>query len=256
MIQFPEKNYSAKEIANMSGDCLVVRSIFYTIQGEGPFAGRPATFIRLAGCNRGKKIDCPYCDTDFLVFKSKSMTNDEILNEVEEECKGRSRLIVITGGEPLMHNNLPSLVDFLVSMRFEVQIETNGDFVRKDTIPRAVIVVSPKLSGKTGVYPTPNKEMLQRADFLKVVVSGDEENPYHALPFYLKAFAEDKGNDAVFISPINEYLRPVKEGEIASMWNDMYDKEQCGKNHIYAAQVATEFGYRLSLQMHTYVAMA
>ena len=61
-----------KPVLNETGLSLQVNSIFYTIQGEGPFAGRPAIFIRLAGCN----LQCPGCDTEYT--KRQTMTVDEI----------------------------------------------------------------------------------------------------------------------------------------------------------------------------------
>jgi 7-carboxy-7-deazaguanine synthase len=258
-IQFAEKNFSAKAIAELTvvddGSKLLVRSIFYTIQGEGPYAGYPAVFVRLAGCNRGAKIDCTWCDTDFLVEKSTLMEVDDIVEHIKSFRNKFSKdkpLVVLTGGEPLMHNVNP-FVDELIDRGYAVQIETNGDFVRTASAPRATIVVSPKVSARAGRYTKPHREMLERADYLKIVVSSDPVSPYHELPDYVFDFADRKGSHHVFVSPVNEYARALVPGEIATMWGDLYNRDLCRANHKYAATVARDRAFRLSLQMHTYV---
>lgn len=258
IVQFPEKNYSARDIAELSGDGILVHSIWHSIQGEGPFAGYPAIFVRLGGCNRGAKTDaCQFCDTNFLVADSKVMSIEYLVDQINMHRRDtRCELVVITGGEPLLHAKLNTLVTVLSLADYRVQIESNGDFVRLDSAPEATLVVSPKLSTHAGKYSKPHAEMLERADYLKVLVEDDPKSPYYSVPPYLAAFAENKGNDAVFISPMNAYLRPVRKGEVASMWGDLYDHEVCGRNHAYAAWVALCFNFRLSIQMHAFASVA
>lgn len=123
------------------GITLDVHSIFYTIQGEGPFAGRPAVFIRLAGCN----LQCPGCDTEY----TKHRENLDIATITSKACKFTSNtiilrpLVVITGGEPF-RQNIGRLVRMLIEHGFHVQIETNGTLPRPATFPTCTIVVSPK----------------------------------------------------------------------------------------------------------------
>lgn len=259
--QFVELNRTYKEIADISYGKLLVHSLWYSIQGEGPFAGRPAVFIRLAGCNRGAKKDCTYCDTDFRVSRATRMTVDDIVAAVHgrgPENKAQwvqgTRLVVITGGEPFLHDT-SDLVSTLIRQSYIVQFESNGDLLREDSAPGAAVVVSPKIVMHTGRYARPPQGMLERADYLKVLVSADPENPYHELPAYLESFTERKGPGRIFISPINEYKRTLEENEMASMWSGVYDHEKCAKNNAYAAQLVMQHGYRLSLQMHTYVAV-
>lgn len=258
-IQFVERNFSTKDIDKMAGPGLLVRSIFPTLQGEGPFAMYPAVFIRLAGCNRGAKTACQWCDTDFLVSKSTLLLIPEILREVAKYRNADSLdkpLIVITGGEPLLHSRMDELVVALHDQGYTVQIETNGDLLRLTSAPRAVVVVSPKVSARAARYTKPHKEMLERADYLKFVVDADPASAYHTLPEYAYEFADRKGSHHVFVSPINEYARPLEPGELATMWGTMYDKEKCRVNHAYAAKLAMEKAFRLSLQTHLYVELA
>lgn len=93
-----------------------VNEIFYSLQGEGFFAGTPAVFIRFSGCN----LKCSFCDTRHDRFAD--MTEDGIMDEV---AKYPARHIVITGGEPLLQIT-PSLVERLHEAGKYVQIETNG----------------------------------------------------------------------------------------------------------------------------------
>lgn len=98
---------------------LVVHSIFHTIQGEGPFTGHAAVFIRLAGCN----LQCPACDTDYTTNRWNS-TPFALLQFVQGMREPPS-LVVITGGEPFRQNIHP-LVELLLAEGYTVQIETNG----------------------------------------------------------------------------------------------------------------------------------
>ena len=122
-----------------------VHSIFATIQGEGPFTGRPAIFVRLAGCN----LQCPGCDTEYTATR-KRMHPAEIYRGVQEAAdlaNNRATLVVVTGGEPFRQNIYP-MIDALEAEGFTVQVETNGsmkidlDELSDDT----VIVCSPKTS--------------------------------------------------------------------------------------------------------------
>lgn len=100
------------------GNTLDVHSVFHTIQGEGPFTGHAAVFIRLAGCN----LQCPACDTDYTTDRWNS-TPFALLQFVQE--MRRDGLVVITGGEPFRQNIHP-LVELLLTEGYTVQIETNG----------------------------------------------------------------------------------------------------------------------------------
>lgn len=252
VVQHVDKNYSARDIRALSGSNFLVRGVWYTIQGEGPFAGHPAIFIRLAGCNRGAKIDCSWCDTKFDVDTSTSMPLDVLLSKVQALVRPdwKNPLVVLTGGEPLLHECEP-LVSALSSLGIRVQLETNGDLVRSNTLPEAYLVVSPKLSGVSGKYASVKDEQLLRADALKILVSANPDDPYHYLPPYIDKFVSYHGRESVFISPINVYSQVVHG--IASMWKGMYDMEACQANYEYAGQLVQDNFYRLSLQTHIFV---
>lgn len=104
----------------VSSSTLEVHSIFHTLQGEGPFAGTPAVFIRLAGCN----LQCPGCDTDYTSQRLK-MTPNEASSIIRSLAPSTTKLVVITGGEPF-RQELGHLIQHLRAMDFYVQVETNG----------------------------------------------------------------------------------------------------------------------------------
>jgi 7-carboxy-7-deazaguanine synthase len=132
-----------------------VKEIFYTLQGEGAHAGRPAVFCRFAGCNLWSGLErdraaavCNFCDTDFVgvdgVGGGKFQTADALAECIAEhwpvESKGH-RFVVCTGGEPLLQLDSP-LIDVLHGQGFEIAVETNGTCEAPNGIDW--ICVSPK----------------------------------------------------------------------------------------------------------------
>ncbi len=98
---------------------LLVNEIFYSIQGESTFAGLPCIFVRLAGCN----LRCRWCDTTYAHKNGELLSLEEIIEKIRRySCS----LVEITGGEPLLQENTPTLADELLSLGYRVLVETNG----------------------------------------------------------------------------------------------------------------------------------
>src|SRR2546423_1736133 len=96
-----------------------ITEIFKSIQGESSYAGLPCSFIRTTGCN----LRCVWCDTEYAFYGGKKMTLPEIIADVEKhQCK----LVEITGGEPLLQEDLPQLCALLLEKNHTVLIETGG----------------------------------------------------------------------------------------------------------------------------------
>lgn len=203
------------------GQSLEVQHIFPTLQGEGPFTGHPAVFVRLGGCN----LACSFCDTEFESFRPMALA--DIMARVLELSGGVRRLAVITGGEPMRQNIVP-LCAALLAGGFTVQVETNGTLLQP--VPREVhIVCSPKNAGHG--YSPLRDDVLARAQALKFIVS-------HRDPLYRDV--PDVGQSR-FGTPV--YVQPMDE----------YDAAANALNRAHAAQLAQEFGYILSLQTHKIV---
>jgi 7-carboxy-7-deazaguanine synthase len=137
-----------------------VKEIFYTLQGEGAQAGRPAVFCRFAGCNlwSGRESDrssaiCRFCDTDFVGVDGpgggRFESAEECARAVEEKWPDRTsnekRFVVCTGGEPLLQLD-ESLITALHARGFEIAVESNGTVV----VPEGIdwLCVSPKAGAK------------------------------------------------------------------------------------------------------------
>lgn len=158
-----------------------VKSCFYTLQGEGVQAGRPAVFLRFAGCNlwTGREQDrhravCQFCDTDFVgtdgdgggSFRSAAALADHVSERWPDSTSGVDRrYVVCTGGEPTLQLD-GELIDALHQRGFEVAIETNGT----RPVPAGVdwICVSPKSTAPL---------VQQRGSELKLVFPQPEAMP-------------------------------------------------------------------------------
>lgn len=210
------------------GQTLDIHSIFLTIQGEGPYAGRQAVFIRLAGCN----LQCPNCDTDYTSLRVKKDI-PSIVKDVQLVAE-RATLIVITGGEPFRQRLAP-LVVALMRQGFAVQIESNGT-LHETGFPyeRVTLVVSPK----TGSI---NPMIVEHIAALKYVgrwgdLADDDGLPLRALDHPAKP----------------RLARPPEgfRGEIFLQPEDSYSPTD---NHLNVEAVKAscrEYGYRLCLQLH------
>lgn len=131
------------------------KEVFLTVQGEGGQAGRPAVFLRFAGCNlwSGREQDrasavCTFCDTDFVGIDGdgggKFASPDLLADHVAAMWRGRDgdpKLVVCTGGEPLLQLDGP-LIDALHARGFEIAIESNGTIAAPDGVDW--ICISPK----------------------------------------------------------------------------------------------------------------
>jgi 7-carboxy-7-deazaguanine synthase len=200
------------------GLTLDIQEIFPTLQGEGPYTGWPAVFVRLGGCN----LACEFCDTEFESFTA--MTLDVLVEKIEQESNGIRKLVVITGGEPFRQNIHP-LCTMLLAMGFYVQIETNGTVYRE--LPEEVdIICSPKVTN--GKYHPIREDMAARVNAFKFIIA-DDDSPYKDVP---------EVGQSTHGTPV--YVQPM----------DMGDKEKNARNTARAAMLAQSQGYRLSLQMH------
>lgn len=197
------------------GSILQVQKIFPTLQGEGPFAGRPSVFIRLGGCN----LACDFCDTEFEDLTPWNM--EDIIAHV---LTYPMRLAVITGGEPLRQPIEP-LCEALLNAGFDVQIETNGTLYRP-LDSRVSIVCSPKTT--TGNYAPLRPDLLPHVSALKFIISA-------AHPLYRHVPEMGQADYAI---PV--YVQPMDE----------YDAAKNASNVALAKELSMTHGYRLSLQLH------
>lgn len=220
---------------------LYVHSIFYTIQGEGPFAGQPAIFLRLAGCN----LMCPYCDTIYTGEAVRLMTVNDIVLQLEKLRTYKRTLLVITGGEPFRQNLRPLVLKLQDQMqRYRIQIETNGTLAPA-ALSEVIIVVSPKT-------PLINSELAFYADAFKYVLSHDNVSEEDGLPLNVLGFYNPKPvarPPTNFVGKI--YVQPMD----ASQRSGLLVSEENKRNLNAAIASCMKFGYTLQLQLHKLIGM-
>lgn len=237
------KNTIMKAEHDKDGSKLSVVEIFHTIQGEGPLAGEPAIFIRLAGCN----LACHFCDTDFE-SNTVSMSKESILHIIGAlaEAYPLTKYVVMTGGEPMRQNIVP-LINLLVEFGLRVQIETAGTLWLPELeplvfvptvggLPLVTIVCSPK-TGKV------NASLEKHINAWKYIIIADELG-FDGLPNRAAAVGKTQlrvarpcdGSADIYVQPCDEH-----------------DEEKNRANIKAVGEVAQQFGYRVSLQMHKYL---
>ena len=114
-----------------------VSEIFTSFQGEGPYIGTPATFLRLYGCN----LNCPWCDTDISTYEMLSV--DDVAEILMTQMEFNNiNLLVITGGEPTLQMEEIKRLIKEIPEDIKIQLETNGSIF--EYLPEIEYVISPK----------------------------------------------------------------------------------------------------------------
>jgi len=181
---------------------LKVNEIFYSLQGESSYAGRPCVFIRLTGCN----LRCSYCDTRYAYEEGTDTNLDLIIDQVSSY---RCPLVEITGGEPLIQEDTPQLIRRLLERNVKVLLETNGSQNIQRVDDRCIKVVDMKCpsSGMEARNDLENLKKLSSGDELKFVVGNriDFEFAQGVLDDYHQFFPE---KTPVHFSPVFGKLEP------------------------------------------------
>ena len=184
---------------------MVINEIFYSLQGEGFFAGIPSVFVRLAGC----PLRCRWCDTKYAWSEEagREQTISEILRQVRDwPC----RFIVITGGEPMVNPDLPELLRQLKAAGKHITIETAGIAYIPD-MPCDLMSISPKLSNSL-----PDEEKvaaIHRASGLDIAVLNELIYHYN----YQIKFVIDSESDLPEIEETIEKLSNVDSEKVMLM---------------------------------------
>lgn len=150
-----------------------ITEIFHSIQGESTHIGRPCIFIRLAGCN----LRCVWCDSEYTFTGGEKMSVEEILEKIRP---WPTRLVEVTGGEPLAQKESFDLIARLCDEGYEVLIETSGSIDTEPVDPRAKIILDVKCpgSGEESKNYWPNLERLRTHDEVKFVIADRVDYEY------------------------------------------------------------------------------
>lgn len=157
---------------------MFITEIFKSIQGEGTRAGLPCIFVRLTGCN----LRCTWCDTAYAFHGGTKMSFDQVFERVEQLASrtettpggaAPAPLVELTGGEPLLQEEIYALASQLLAAGFTVMIETSGErFIGR--LPKEVIkIVDVKCpdSGEADTFDMRNLDELGSGDEVKFVLS-------------------------------------------------------------------------------------
>ena len=146
---------------------LKIVEIFRSLQGESSFVGKQCIFVRLSGCN----LRCNYCDTKNSWEEGDAVSIADIFLKIQKEHP--TKLIEITGGEPLLQNQTIALMNFLLLENYNVLLETNGSISLKDVPASVIKIVDVKCpdSGSKDSFLIDNLKYLTPKDELKFVLS-------------------------------------------------------------------------------------
>ena len=231
------------------GDRLPINELFYSLQGEGKLTGVPSVFIRTSGCN----LRCWFCDSYHTSWEPTGawLTVEEILEEVQSYEEADH--VVLTGGEPMIHEESVRLLEELAAHGYHTTVETNGTIYREAPIDLASI--SPKLASSTptseldpkGDGEWAAKHERQRIDIdalsnlidtsdsqLKFVITGSDDLPE------IEALLEELRAATRAAIP-NEDVLLMPEGATT---------DALEKNRGEVAELAMAHGYRYTPRLH------
>src|SRR5476649_1225191 len=174
---------------------LTVNEIFYSIQGESTRAGRPCVFVRLTACD----LRCSWCDTPYAFVEGRKMSVDEVVAAVDGYA---CPLVEITGGEPLLQEDVYPLMDRLLACGLTVMLETGGHRPVTRVPPAVVKIVDVKCpaSGESAKNDWANLDRLSPHDELKFVVQDRQDYEFARELIGRRALASSCA--AILISPV------------------------------------------------------
>jgi 7-carboxy-7-deazaguanine synthase len=204
---------------------LTVHEIYLSVQGESTYVGCPCVFVRLTACD----LRCRWCDTTYAFTGGRKMSIDEVVAEVERHgCP----VVEITGGEPLLQQDVSALAERLIAAGHTVLIETGGH-LPIDSLPdevRAIVDVKCPGSGEADKMYWPNLEALSKTDEVKFVIADRADFEYARDVVRRYELAGRAG--AVLFSPVHGVLAP---------------------DQLAAWILADRLPVRLQLQAHKYI---
>jgi 7-carboxy-7-deazaguanine synthase len=204
---------------------LTINEIFYSIQGESTHAGRPCVFVRLTACD----LRCSWCDTPYAFHEGRKMSIDDVAGAV---ARHGCDLVEITGGEPLLQEDVYPLMDRLLADGRTVMLETGGhrSIARVPEAVRKIVDVKCPGSGEAERNDWANLDRLAPHDEVKFVVL--DRADYEFARDVIARYDLPRRAAGVLISPVHGVLDP----KALSEW-----------------MLADRLPARLQLQLHKYI---
>ncbi|MCM3881500.1 MAG: 7-carboxy-7-deazaguanine synthase QueE [Vicinamibacterales bacterium] len=180
---------------------LTINEIFHSIQGESTYAGKPCVFVRLTGCD----LRCSWCDTPYAFTEGQKMSVDAVLQQID---KYGTPLVEVTGGEPLLQEDVYPLMERLLEAGRTVLLETGGQ-IDISRVPGAVVKVMDvkcPASGEAAKNEWANIDRLGSRDQVKFVIEG--RGDYEFARDIVRRHALERRCAAVLFSPVHGVLDP------------------------------------------------
>ena len=203
MTTTPDRLQQVAPVAGLPArERLKVNEIFYSIQGESTFAGRPCVLVRLTGC----QMRCSWCDTEYSFYEGAWMRVEDVIAEVlSYDCP----LAEVTGGEPLLQPGVHTLMAGLCDRGLQVLLETGGglDISEVDSRVRRIVDLKCPASGEEANNHWPNIDELRSTDEVKLVVA--DRNDYE----WARDMVRERRIDSrctVHLSPVWDALEPAE----------------------------------------------
>jgi len=246
--------------SKVDGPALPINELFESLQGEGVLAGVPSVFIRTSGCN----LRCWFCDSYHTSWEPTHawMGLEEIVDAVAEFDANH---VVLTGGEPLIHDASISLINRLADRGYHITVETNGTIAPPPETAIDLASISPKLASSTPTPERPPAGGEVAADESAAVDDWQQRHEanridYDALaafierfPFQLKFVLTGRG-DLPEIETLIDGLRARTETGIADtdvlLMPEGQTRSQLAETRREVAEVAVESGYRYTPRLH------
>ena len=180
---------------------LTVNEVFFSIQGESTYAGRPCVFVRLTACD----LRCTWCDTAYAFFEGHKRSIDEVVADVS---RYRCTLVEVTGGEPLLQEDVYGLLERLLAGGSTVLLETGGQrsIARVPAGVIAIVDVKCPGSGEAGKVDWENMARLRPYDQVKFVIR-DRADYEYARDVLARCDLASR-TAAVLFSPVHGVLEP------------------------------------------------
>lgn len=185
---------------------LTVNEIFYSVQGESSYAGRPCVFVRLTACD----LRCSWCDTPYAFHEGTKRALDEVVADVARfECP----LVEVTGGEPLLQEDVYALMERLLDRGMAVLLETGGHRSTARVPGRVVTILDVKCpgSGEAGRMDWDNLRRLRPHDEVKFVLADRADYEYARDVIVRHDLATRAA--AIHLSPVHGVLDPKRLSE-------------------------------------------
>ena len=204
---------------------VTVNEIFYSVQGESTYSGRPCVFVRLTACD----LRCSWCDTPYAFHEGTKRSLDDVLADVERfDCP----LVEVTGGEPLLQKDVYPLMQALLDRGKTVLLETGGHRSTEHVPERVTTILDIKCpgSGEAGRMDWANIDRLRPHDEVKFVVTDRADYEYARDAIARHDLASRSA--AIHLSPVHGVLDPQE----LSSW-----------------VLADHLPVRVQLQLHKYI---